>query len=120
MKTALMMFVGTSTVDPYWAGKFWAHVLKMEQCGEIGEPVIQLLKGHGYVGEGTVSAPRVAELAKGLEAVDQSAPPALGGVAGDPLGPGGLVAAAGGSQETRWGLRCRPTRRGRRRRSTDR
>ena len=85
MKTALMLFGGTATVDPYWSSKFWTHVFNMEQQGELNEPVIRLLRGHGYVGNGTVTAPRVAELARGLEALDQAPPPAAGGTAGEPL-----------------------------------
>ncbi|CAK0840539.1 unnamed protein product [Prorocentrum cordatum] len=101
VKTALMTFGGTSSVDPYWAFKFWSHVAKMELQGEVSEPVVRLLRGHGYVGNGTVTA-------RGLDALDQAAPPALGGTAGDPLALGSLTSAAGGSQETRWGASLPP------------
>ena len=95
-------------MDPYWSSKCWTHVFKMEQQGELNEPVIRLLRGHGYVGNGTVTAPRVAELARGLEALDQAPPPAAGGTAGEPLLMGSLSASAGGSQETRWGATLPP------------
>ncbi|CAK0884637.1 unnamed protein product, partial [Prorocentrum cordatum] len=101
VKDYLTAASATAHADPYWASKFWDSVVRLEQGGQLDTAVVQLLRGYGYVGVGTVTAPRVADLARGLEALASSAAPALGGAAGDPLGLGGLASAAGNSQETR-------------------
>ncbi|CAK0868950.1 unnamed protein product [Prorocentrum cordatum] len=108
VKDYLMTTSATAHADPYWATKFWDSVARLEQGGRLDVSVVHLLRGHGYVGAGAVTVPRVADLARGLEALASSAAPALGGAAGRPLGLGGLATAGGGSQETRWGASLPP------------
>ncbi|CAK0845232.1 unnamed protein product, partial [Prorocentrum cordatum] len=71
-------------------------------CGLVPE-VKRLLTGFGYVGEQTVTAPRHEELGAALDRLASEAALTAGAGIWQSTPSQGLAAAAGGSEETRWG-----------------
>ena len=78
-------------LDPFWLSRFWKEIARLE--GTLEAPARAALLGQGYMGAGTVSAPRVDDLWKELEALPRSGMPAHG------AGPGQQAAGVFGAGE---------------------
>jgi hypothetical protein len=72
------MFAAASAIDVSWARKFWNYVDSELRVNGLESQIRAVLTGQGYVGEGTLSAPRVEELKKILKHLQESGGPAHG------------------------------------------
>ena len=78
--TLLQQFAAHRALDPFWGAKFWRVVASWPQ--PLAPNILNLLRGHGFIGAGTAGPPRLEELEKSLQGLSGSGSPPHGSAAG--------------------------------------
>ena len=75
IRKSLEGFRAAAASDLFWASRFWASVAAIEH---LHPALLAILQGHGFIGGGTVAAPRSEELIKVLRQFESTGHPRAG------------------------------------------
>ena len=81
IKTMLQRAKAAQSTQPSWPLLFWRAVEIEASTYGLRPDVLKLLQGHGFIGVGTISAPRTCELSAGLDSLETNGAPTHGAAA---------------------------------------
>jgi hypothetical protein len=67
-----------AATNPKWSEQYWNEVASIESTEGLNAAMKAVLQGHGYLGAGSKSAPRVEQLTKALRSFEATGSPAHG------------------------------------------